>query len=295
MAEGGGFEPPRTFAPPVFKTGAINHSTILPRAIILCKMDLHLSGKTALVAAGTKGIGFAIARALAEEGVRVSLCGRTQESVRLALDQIENDAIGFPCDVTKAEEIEAWISASAEAHGPADILITNTGGPPAGTLGQMNEDHWRAGLESTLFNILTMTRLAVPPMIERGWGRVIHITSLVAKEPVPSLPISATLRAGIMALTKSQAAEWGPNGVTVNGILPGHTLTDRQLHLAEVNAKLWGVSPQEALEVQAQHSAVKRLADPTEIAAPAVFLCGTGASFITGQSLLVDGGAVRGL
>lgn len=295
MAEGGGFEPPRTFAPPVFKTGAINHSTILPRAIILCEMDLRLSGKVAFVAAGTKGIGFAIAQGLVNEGVRVSICGRTQASVDEAVSRLGAGAIGFPCDVTQADQIEAWVRASAEELGHADILVTNTGGPPAGTLSQMTEDHWRAGIDSTLFNLLAMTKWTVPHMLEKGWGRVIHITSLVAKEPVPSLPISATLRAGIIALTKAQAAEWGPRGVTVNGILPGHTLTDRQLHLAEVNAKLWNISPEEALKVQAEHSAVKRLADPSEIAAPAVFLCGEGASFITGQSLLVDGGAVKGI
>ena len=144
-------------------------------------------------------------------------------------------------------------------------------------------------------SVVRLVRLVSPGMEERGRGRIVHITSLVAKDPAPVLPISSTLRSGLMALTKLQAFQLAPFGITVNGVLPGHTLTDRQTHLAQLRAKDTGISVEEALRNQAREIPAGRIADPSEIAAAVAFLCSEKASYITGVSLLVDGGITRGL
>lgn len=257
-------------------------------------MDLGLSGKVAMVAAGSKGIGLAAARALCEEGVRVSICSRNKANLDSALLTLPS-AIGFECDVTDPVQIESWYAGTCSELGQPDILVTNTGGPPAGSLSAMTDEQWREGFESTLMNVVRMVRIASPSMVAKGWGRIVHVTSLVAKEPSPLLPISSTLRAGLMAMTRLQALELAPCGVTVNAVLPGHTLTDRQYHLASIRASQLGVTPDEALEMQAEQVPMKRLGKPEEIGASIAFLCSEQAAYITGVNLLVDGGLVKGL
>lgn len=250
-------------------------------------METGIAGKVALVAAGSKGIGLATAKMLRAEGCRVSICSRTPVGG-------EADHT-FACDLADPAQIEAWFAAAEQALGPCNILVTNTGGPPAGALGDMTDAHWSVGIESTLMNVVRLCRLALPGMKARGWGRVVHVTSLAAHEPSPMLPISSTLRAGINALTRLQAAECGPHGVTVNAVLPGHTMTDRQVHLAEIIAGQQGTTVEEALAQQAAKTGMKRIANVDEIAAPIVFLCSQAASYISGVSLLVDGATVKGI
>ena len=258
-------------------------------------MDIGLNGKVALVAAGSKGIGFATAKMLAEEGCKVSICGRHQDSLEAAANQIGNGAIGIVCDVTSGEAIDRWVQESRNKLGPIDIMVTNTGGPPAGSWQTISDEQWQSGFDSTLMNVVRMVRAVSPEMKERGWGRIVHNTSLVAKEPNALLPISSTLRAGLMALTRLQALELAPFGITVNGVLPGHTLTDRQLHLAEIRAERDGMTAQEALTLQASEVPMKRLGKPEEIAAAIVFFCSQPAAYTTGTSLLVDGGMTKGI
>ena len=174
-------------------------------------------------------------------------------------------------------------------------MVTNTGGPPAGSWQTISDEQWQMGFDSTLMNVVRMVRDVAPGMKERGWGRIVHNTSLVAKEPNALLPISSTLRAGLMALTRLQALELAPNGVTVNSVLPGHTLTDRQIHLAEIRGQRDGMTLDEALAKQADEVPMKRLGKPEEIAAAIVFFCSQPAAFITGTNLLVDGGITKGL
>ncbi len=257
-------------------------------------MDLGIRDKVAMVAAGTKGIGLACAKALLGEGCRVSVCSRTVEN----LERARSEAPGlhaFACDVTRPQDLEAWHRAVVRDLGEPDIVVTNTGGPPAGPLSQMTDEQWQAGVDATLLNVVRLVRLVAPSMSSRRWGRIVHITSLVAKEPSDLLPISSTLRAGLMALTRLQANELASSGVTVNSVLPGHTLTDRQLHLANVRAERLGIPPSEALQRQADEVPMKRLADPSEVAAAVAFLCSVPAGYITGVNLLVDGGLTRGL
>jgi 3-oxoacyl-[acyl-carrier protein] reductase len=257
-------------------------------------MDLGIQGKVAMVSAGSKGIGLAAARALAAEGCKVSLCSRNRESLDAALKDIPN-AQGFVCDVASKSDLERWVADTVRELGEPDILVTNTGGPPAGALSAMTDEQWAAGFESTLMNVVRLVRLVAPGMVARNWGRIVHVTSLVAKEPAAILPISSTLRAGLMATTRLQALEYAPHGVTVNAVLPGHTLTDRQLHLANVRSEQLGITPEEALKRQEMEIPARRMGKPEEIGAAVAYLCSEPAAYITGVNLLVDGGVTKGL
>lgn len=258
-------------------------------------MNLGLQGRLAMVAAGSKGIGKAVAQIFVEEGCRVSICARNEEGLGLACADIGGPVRGYVADVSKESDLERWVAYTRAELGEPDILVTNTGGPPAGKVETIRDEQWLEGFDSTLLNVVRLTRLVVPAMCDRGWGRVIHLTSLVAKEPADLLAISSTLRSGLMALTRLQARAYGPYGVTVNGVLPGHTLTDRQRHLAEVRAAQSGGTIEEALLANAALAAVGRLGRPEEIAAAVAFLCSERAGFVTGVNLPVDGGALRGL
>ena len=258
-------------------------------------MDLGITGKVAMVAAASKGIGLAVAKRLAAEGCEISICARTEEQLEAAAAEIGPETRSYVVDVSIPEDIEWWFQQTIEDLGAPSILVTNTGGPHAGGALAMADDQWKEGIDSTLLSLVRMVRLAAPEMQSTGWGRIVHITSLVAREPSPVLAISSTLRAGIMALTKLQARELAASGVTVNGVLPGHTLTDRQRHLADLRASREGISAETALQKQGAETPIGRLADPDEIASVVAFLCGTPASYLTGESITVDGGMNRGI
>jgi 3-oxoacyl-[acyl-carrier protein] reductase len=175
-----------------------------------------------------------------------------------------------------------------------DILVTNTGGPKAAVFADLTDGDWASGIDSTLLNVVRMTRLVLPDMRQRQWGRIVHITSLVAKQPYPLLTISSTLRAGLSGLTRTLALETAKEGITVNALLPGHVMTDRQLHLAEVKSKAEGISIEQHFTRQAAAIPMGRIGQPAEVGAVIAFLCSAPASYVTGQSLLVDGGLVQG-
>jgi 3-oxoacyl-[acyl-carrier protein] reductase len=253
-------------------------------------MELGLHGKVAMVAAATQGIGLACARELADEGCLVSVCSR-----KAGGGDFGEGIRAYGCDVSDPAQIEAWLAGTRDDLGEPEILVTNTGGPPAGLWEDISDEQWAAGIESTLMSAVRMSRLVAPLMRARGWGRIVHLTSLVAKEPNRLLAVSSTLRSGLMALTRLQASELAPFGVTVNSVLPGHTMTDRQVHLAELRAEREGTTVDQALAAQAAGVPIGRFAQPREIAAAVVFLCSARASSITGVNLLVDGGSVRGL
>ena len=251
-----------------------------------------------MIAAGSKGIGKAIAIGLAEEGCRVSICARNPEALELAKHDLEGligpgDVLAATADVTKLSDLQRWFDRTVERFGTVDILVTNTGGPPAARFLDLTDEQWESGFESTLMNVVRLSRMALPIMQAKGWGRIIHITSLVAKQPSDDLTISSTLRTGISALTRTMANLVAALGVTVNAVLPGNTLTDRQTHLAELRGKAWGVSPEEAMERTASAVPMKRMAEAREIADAVVYLASERASYITGVSLLVDGGVCQ--
>lgn len=260
-------------------------------------MDLGIRGKVAMVAAGSKGIGRAAALALAAEGCAVSVCGRGAEALASAKAELETlgaRAFTAPVDVSKAGDIQRWHEGTVAALGPVDILVTNTGGPKAATFDGLSDEDWNAGVDTTLLNVVRMTRLVLPGMRARRWGRIVHITSLVAKQPYPLLTISSTLRAGLSGLTRTLALETAEDGITVNALLPGHIMTDRQHHLAEVKSKAEGITVDEHFARQAAAIPAGRIGEPGETGAVIAFLCSQPASYVTGQSLLVDGGLVLG-
>jgi 3-oxoacyl-[acyl-carrier protein] reductase len=261
-------------------------------------MELSISGRVAMVAAASKGIGKAIAIGLAEEGCRLSVCSRSAETLEAARQDLlayigPQDVLTVQADVSSAEDLRVWYERTIERYKTVDILVTNTGGPPAAKFMELTDTQWESGVESTLMNVVRLCRMVIPTMAEKGWGRIIHVTSLVAKQPADDLTISSTLRTGLSALTRTLANQVGPDGITVNAVLPGNTLTDRAYHLAGLRAKAQGITEEEALEQTAAKVPLRRLAEPREIADAVVYLASERASYITGVSLLVDGGVVQ--
>lgn len=262
-------------------------------------MDLGIAGKVAMVAASSQGIGLATAKLLAAEGARLSICARREDVLEQAAAEI-SEATGaevrsYVVDVTDPDDLAFWVDETRRDLGAPGILVTNTGGPPAGAWTSLTDSQWQSGFESTLLNVVRLVRLVAPEMQAAGWGRIVHVTSLVAKEPNAMLPISSTLRAGISALVGLQAKELALHGITVNSVLPGNTLTDRQRHLAEIRAESEGITPDEALARAGAAVPVGRLGRPEEIAAAIAFLCSEPASFVSGANLLVDGAFTRGI
>ena len=257
-------------------------------------MDLGMQGRVAMVAAGSKGLGKAAAASLLKEGCKVSLCGRDEATLASARAELGASVLAFPCDVTKPADLEAWHLATLKAFGQVDILVTNTGGPPAATFLDLTEAQWDSGVQSTLMNVVRMSRLVLPGMRERKWGRIVHITSLVAKQPTPLLTISSALRAGLSALTKTMATEFGADNVLVNAILPGNILTDRQTHLAELRSQKDGTTLESYYQKVSATIPVGRLGNPAEVGEVIAFLCSERASYITGTSIQVDGGIIQG-
>jgi 3-oxoacyl-[acyl-carrier protein] reductase len=248
-------------------------------------MDLGIKGRVAMVAAASKGLGRATAEALASEGCTISVCSRSKPDF---------GDLAVACDVTKAADLQRWYEATVEHFGQVDIVVTNTGGPPAAPFLKLTEDQWQQGIDSTLMNVIRLCGLAIPAMQQRRWGRIVHITSFVAKQPTDLLTVSSTLRAGLSALTKTLADQVARDGITVNAVLPGHFLTDRQTHLAEIRATEQGITPEAYLEKAVSAIPVGRYGRPEELAAAIAFLCSERAAFITGSSVLVDGGQFRG-
>jgi 3-oxoacyl-[acyl-carrier protein] reductase len=261
-------------------------------------MDLGIRGRTAMVAAASRGIGKAVAVGLAEEGCRVSVCARGAEALDVAHSELvriagDDHVLAVEAAVSSADDLAEWHAETVRVLGSPDILVTNTGGPPAARFAELSDEQWEAGVQSTLLNVVRLCRLVAPAMQARRWGRIIHLTSLVAKQPLDDLTISSTLRTGLSALTRLLSNQLAGDGVLVNAVLPGNTLTDRAYHLARVRSEALGVTVDEALARTAKAAPIGRIAEPREIADAVVFLASERASFITGVSLLVDGGACQ--
>lgn len=258
-------------------------------------MNLELNGKVAMVAAASKGIGKACALSLLNEGCRVSICARQADvlnQTRAELSQA-GEVIAIKADVSKAEDLAMWHQHTIDHFGATDILVTNTGGPPVARFLELTDEQWQAGVESTLMNVVRLSRLVIPGMQQKKWGRIIHLTSVVAKQPLDELVISSTLRAGLSALTKTMANQFGPDNITVNAILTGFVMTDRQMDLAEVRMKERGLTREEYFAQVSLGIPLQRSAQPNELGDVVAFLASERASYITGTSLPVDGGLIK--
>ncbi len=262
-------------------------------------MDLGIRNRVAMVAAASKGLGRAIARSLLAEGCQVSICARHSDALETTRQQLaeefpEATVLAIPADVSRSEDITRWFHNTRQTLGPVDILVTNTGGPPVGMFMELEEEKWRQGIESTLMNVVRLSQLVIPDMRKQHWGRIVHITSLVAREPMDMLTISSTLRAGLSALTRTQSNQLAQYGITVNAVLPGHIMTDRQIELNKARAEKTGLSFEEVVKQAEQQIPARRFGKPEEIGDAVAFLCSERAAYISGVSLLVDGGIVRG-
>jgi 3-oxoacyl-[acyl-carrier protein] reductase len=256
-------------------------------------MDFRIANRVAMVAAASKGLGLATAQSLAREGCRLSICSRSEEALEEAKRAIGGDVLAVACDVSKPGDLQRWVDATRERFGAIDILVTNTGGPPAAKFLALSEEQWREGIDGVLMNVVRVCRMVIPEMQQRKWGRIVHITSLVAKQPMEILTISSTLRAGLSALTKTMAEQLAPDNILVNAVLPGQIATDRQIVLNEARAKDQGVSYDDFVSRVTQTIPLRRLGRPEEIGDVIAFLCSAPASYLTGVSLQVDGGLIK--
>jgi 3-oxoacyl-[acyl-carrier protein] reductase len=262
-------------------------------------MDLGINGKIALVAAASKGLGRAVAEELAAEGATLVLCARGEAELQKTCAAIEaahgKPVLGIAADLSTPAGVARVTSAALDRFGRVDILVTNTGGPPAGTFEQHGPEAWQAATNLLLTSVVELTRAVLPGMKAHGWGRILNITSIAVKQPVASLMLSNSLRAAVTGMARTLATEVAPLGITVNNILPGYTRTDRVEHLAQAAATKEGISATEATARWTQEIPMQRLGEPAEFAALAAFLCSARASYITGSSIAVDGGWIKSL
>lgn len=262
-------------------------------------MDLGLKGRAALVCGSSAGLGHAIARALAAEGAAVAINGRSPERLGRVRDELAAatgaTVVAVPGDLTDPAQAASVVAAAIEALGKVDILVTNTGGPPSGPFETHAPETWSRVIAQNLESVVNLVRGALPGMKERRWGRIVNVTSITVKQPVGGLILSNTVRAGVTGFAKTIANEAAPFGVTVNNVLPGFTRTERLVELGEAIAARTGGTVEEAYAGWEREIPMGRLGEPEELAALTAFLCSERASYITGQSIAVDGGWIKGL
>jgi 3-oxoacyl-[acyl-carrier protein] reductase len=260
-------------------------------------MDLGLKGKVAVVAGASKGLGYAVARALAGEGAHVSIASRDEAAIREAAARIERETgasvLATALDVRSADGTAAWIKSSADRFGGLDALMTNSGGPPAGAAISFDDRAWQDAADLLLFSTLRMIRAAVPLMQQRGAGAILVSTSSSVKEPIPNLGLSTVLRASVSALAKTLALELAPMKIRVNQIIPGRIDTDRVRRLDEINARKQGVTAEAAKARALGNIPLGRYGEPDEFGRVGAFLLSDAASYMTGATVQVDGGQIR--
>ncbi len=262
-------------------------------------MDLGLKGRVAIVAASSQGLGKAVAEALAREGANLALCARTEATLSATASEIRRttgvDVLARPVDVTIYQQVRGFVAETAKRFGRIDICVTNAGGPPAKPFSETSVEDWQAGVNLNLMSTLYFAREVLPLMQKQAWGRLIAITSVAVKQPIENLILSNSVRAAVSGLVKSLSNEYARYNVLVNNVCPGYTLTTRLDELAGKLAAAEGVSPQVIHQRWADEIPLKRLGRPEEFAQLVVFLASERASYITGQTLAVDGGFIKGI
>jgi 3-oxoacyl-[acyl-carrier protein] reductase len=262
-------------------------------------MDLKIEGKIALVTAATKGLGRACAEELSQEGCRVALSARTAADVERVAKEISartgNEVRGFVADMAKEADIARLLEEVRKTLGDPDICVCNAGGPPPGNFASIKPEQFQAAFELSTMSSIRLTYAVMPAMAKKRWGRIVYITSVAVKQPIPFILLSNTARAGLAGFMKTVAREVAATGVTLNAVLPGTHDTDRVRQTALTRAKTEGITVEQALDAQAKNNPMQRLGRPDELAGMVAFLCSDRAGFITGENVLIDGGGYAGI
>lgn len=263
-------------------------------------MDLKLTGKSVVITAASKGLGKAIATEFAREGAHVLISSRDEQTLQQTAakikDETNNDNVTFiRCDLTNKQDITELMSQATEQTGAIDILINNSGGPPAGDFLAMTDEDWYKAFELNLLSYVRTIRAAIPTMKKNNYGRIINIASSSIKQPIDQLVLSNTMRPGILGLSKSLSQEFGQHNILVNTVGPGTIATDRIKELNAIRAKHHKITPEQYRKEAEQQIPLKRYGEPAEFAKAVVFLASSANTYITGQSLLIDGGSIKAL
>ena len=262
-------------------------------------MDLGLKDRVAIVAAASQGLGKAVALGLAREGARLAICARTESTLSRTAEEIRKEAgvevLARPFDVTDYEQVRSFVSETNDRFGRVDICVTNAGGPPSKPFSETTVEDWQAAVNLNLMSTLYFVREVLPLMQKRKWGRVITITSLSVKQPVDNLVLSNSVRSAVSGLMKTLSNEYGQDNILINNVCPGYTLTARLDELSGRLAKTQGIDSNEVQQRWAKQVPLRRLGRPEEFADAVVFLASERASYLTGVSLSVDGGLVKGI
>jgi 3-oxoacyl-[acyl-carrier protein] reductase len=262
-------------------------------------MDLGIKDRIALVAASSRGLGLAVAHGLAKEGAKLALCARTSAALDAAAEEIRRqtgaDVMTRAVDVTVYDEVRQFVAAVVDRFGRLDVCVANAGGPPAKNFAETTVQDWRSAADLNLMSTVYLAKEVLPVMQQQHWGRFIAISSVAAKQPLEGLILSNAVRAGVGGLIKTLSNEYGPFGVLVNSVCPGYTATARLVDLSRKLAEKERVEPEEIEARWARQTALRRVGRPEEFADLVVFLSSERAAYITGASIAVDGGLLKGL
>jgi 3-oxoacyl-[acyl-carrier protein] reductase len=262
-------------------------------------LDLGLKNRVAVVAGASKGLGRAVAKELAAEGARVAICSRNREQIRLTGERIHSETgaevYAEQADLTRADEVRAFISNVARHFGDIHILVTNSGGPPAGLFVSLRAQDWVQAFNLNLMSVVYLCSEVIPYMQRNRWGRIVNITSIAVKQPVDGLMLSNSLRTAVIGFAKSLSNEMAPYNILVNNVCPGYTRTERVDELSAAIGERKGVSKERIVRNWEENIPMARLGRPEEFAALVAFLVSERSSYITGTSIPVDGGAFKGL
>ena len=260
-------------------------------------MDLMLKGKTAIVGGASKGLGRACAEVLAGEGANIAMCSRSKPDIEKAAQEIRDatgvQVLAFAGDLDRNETVREFVAAAAGKFGRLDVLVSNSGGPPLAYAQNASEEQWATAVQRSLLFFARMAREALPHLKKAGGARIINILASTVYQPIPNLALSGATRMGVVAWAKSLADEIGRDGILVNNVCPGSILSERMLSNVTSRAKEKGISVEEALAERAAETAVGRVGEPKELAYLVAFLASGRSSYITGTTMLVDGGLVR--
>jgi 3-oxoacyl-[acyl-carrier protein] reductase len=262
-------------------------------------MDTGLSGKAALVGGASRGIGRAIALALAREGCRVAICARNREALEAAAADIERETgtetLAVQCDMANYNDIKRFVAETVKRFGRLDIVVNNAGGPPTGAFVDLDERYWQHAIDQNLLSAVRTIREALPYLRRSGSGRIINVTSVAVKQPIDGLMLSNATRLAVVGMAKTLSRELAAEGITVNNVCPGNIATERLISLIEERARRQGISLEQAVSVEETRAPIGFLGEPDDVANLVVFLASLKARYITGTTIQVDGGSTTAL